>query len=177
MLSSNTAEPFTGLLCSSCLLPSSDTIPCLLLFSCLPQPGGHSQPFLLSSSAPHLTIFLSVVALPHVSRQSAFLQSLPISAALLAALQDLTAPLTGALSQPTRLSLERQVEARPPQHFSGCQHVLGIVQRKPSGSFRTSAPGPAFAGRNGGLSELEGIDVQQSCAEQGRSSSDSQVWL
>lgn len=81
MLSSNAAEPFAGVLRSSCFLPSSDAIPCLLLSSCLPQPGGHSQPFLLSSSAPHLPVFLSVVALPRVSKQSAFLQSLPISAA------------------------------------------------------------------------------------------------
>lgn len=79
-------------------------------------------------------------------------------------LQHLAAPLLGTLSQPTQLSLERQVESRPLQHFSGCQHVLEIVHRKPSGSFRTSAPGPAFAGWNGGLSELEGIDVQQSRA-------------
>lgn len=88
MLNSNAAKPFAGVLCSSCLLPSSpqsaDAIPCLQLSSCLPQPGGHSQPLLLSFSAPHLTVFLSVVALPRISRQSAFLQSLPISAALLA---------------------------------------------------------------------------------------------
>lgn len=58
MLNSNAAKPFAGVLCSSCLLPSSpqsaDTIPCLQLSSCLPQPGGHSQPLLLSFSAPHL---------------------------------------------------------------------------------------------------------------------------
>lgn len=40
------------------LLPSSPNNSSLKLSSCLSHPGGNSQPFLLSFSAPHLTILV-----------------------------------------------------------------------------------------------------------------------
>lgn len=57
--------------CSQCCFLLLQRIPHSGLSSCLPHPGGNSQPFLLSSSAPHLTILLpavSVVALAPTSR-------------------------------------------------------------------------------------------------------------
>lgn len=54
-------NPLTGTLLPM-LLPSSPNNSSLKLSSCLPHPGGNSQPFLLSFSAPHLTILLSGVS-------------------------------------------------------------------------------------------------------------------
>lgn len=147
----NAAKPLAGMLCSWCVLLSSprpaEIIPSLQLSSCLPHPEGNSQPFLLSFSAPHLTVFLSgvsVVASPPISRLSAYLQIPIISAALPAAPLCWQGKAVTAgpcclshwcsrSAQPMRLSLKRQVKTRPLQQFCGCRHVLRITQRKWSG--------------------------------------------
>lgn len=69
------------------------------------------------------------------------------------------------------------METRPLQHFLGCRHVLEVMQRKPKGSFGTSAPGPASAGRDGGvLQGKKGLTCSR--AVQSRAGAPySQVWL
>lgn len=121
LLLQSRAESWTGRCCettpqnlsqghsSQCCFLLLQIIPHLELSSCLPHPGGNSQPFLLSFCAPHLTILLSgvsVVALAPIS--SSYVQVWVVPAP-----QPLGAcPAALGLCPALAVSLEWQVETR-----------------------------------------------------------------